>query len=112
LPFDPGNPKQMHTATLAGVASLIALSRHVPAPFAGPAQLIVSARRSVWFFHPEMPWQKLLPGPRMVHVVAWDHNELFQAGREHIARLLKFMLEEEAPSLDALAEPRSQPARA
>ena len=94
LPFDPRDPRQLHAATLAGVGSLIALCRHVPQPFSGPAQVIVSALRAARFFHPASPWHTLLPGSRMVHVVPWDHEEFFRSGAEHVARVFKFLLEE------------------
>ena len=92
--FDPSDPQQVHYAVLAGLGSQIAIYRHVPAPFSAPAQLILSAERAVRFFHPQMPWHRLLPGPRMVHVVPWDHMELFRSGRETVVRLLKFVLDE------------------
>lgn len=110
LPFDAGDPRQLHLASLAGVGSLIALSSHLPAPFPGPAQVILSAgRRSFGFFHREMPWHSLLLGPRMVHVLPWDHLELFQEGREHVARTIRFMLHE-APRLAGFARHRTQKA--
>ena len=112
MPFDAQDPDQLQDAVLAGVGSLVALSRHVPRPFSGPAQLIVSDRRAALFFHPEMTWHKLLPGPRMVHVLPWDHIQLFRAGRESVARALKFMFGE-APRLGTMAEhPRESDAPA
>src|SRR5260370_40010384 len=103
VPFDPVDPKQMHAATLAGVGSIVASLTCVPTPFPGPAQLIVCAGRAAGFFHPQMPWHKLLPGPRVVHVLPWSHTELFREGREAGAGLLRFMLEE-VPTLETLAE--------
>jgi len=94
VPFDPNDPKQMHAATLAGVGVLVALFRHVSGPFSGPVELIISAERASGFFHPMMPWAKALAGPRIVHVVPWDHEQLFRAGRESICRLLKFILDQ------------------
>lgn len=110
LPFDAGDPQQLHLASLAGVGSLIALSSHLPAPFPGPAQVILSAgRRSFGFFHREMPWHSLLLGPRMVHVLPWDHLELFKEGREHVARAIRFMLQE-GPRLAGFAGRSTKPA--
>jgi thioesterase domain-containing protein len=103
-PFDIRDPKQVHHATLAGVGSLIASLTHVPSPFSGSVELIVSAARAPGFFHPQMPWRKLLPGPRVVHVLPWGHTELFREGRETVARLVGFMLEQ-PPTLENLAEP-------
>src|SRR5262249_36315528 len=94
IPFDPRVPQQLHAAILAGVGSVIAMCRHVPQPFSGPAQVIVNAPRAARFFHPANPWHSLLPGPRIVHVVPWDHEEFFRSGVEHVARVLKFLLEE------------------
>jgi thioesterase domain-containing protein len=93
-PFDPRDPQQLHAASLAGVGSMVALARHVPQPFSGSAQLIMTPSRAAKIFDPASPWQRLLPGPRMVHVVPWDHTEFFCAGLEHVARVFKFLLEE------------------
>ncbi len=103
MPFDPGDPQQTHAAILAGVASLVAFAKYIPTPFSGPAELIVSAERAPGFFHPQMPWRRLLPGSRVVHVLPWEHMELFRAGRDAVARLLKFMLDE-PPTLQNVAE--------
>src|SRR5262249_23141544 len=63
MPFDCNDPEKMHRATLAGVGSLVALSKHVPTPFSGRAVLILSAERAPGFFHPKAPWRTILPGP-------------------------------------------------
>src|SRR5262249_24052067 len=94
IPFDPRDPQQLHAATLAGVGSTIALNRHVPQPFSGPTQVIVSAERAAKFFGSARPLHSLLPGPGMAHVAPWDHDEFFRSCVEHIARVLKFLLEE------------------
>lgn len=107
MPFDASDPAQLDAATIAGVHSSIAFANHNPTPFAGPAALIVSAERAPGFFHPQMPWHKLLPGPRMVHVLPWRHQELFRAGRETVARLLKFLLDEEQ-TFEAADMPQQQ----
>jgi|SRR5215472_3847620 len=93
-PFDRRDPQQLHVATLAGVSSLVAFHRHVPQPFFGSVQVIVSAIRAAHFFDPAGPWHWLLPGPRMVHVVPWDHRKFFRSGGEHVARVINFLLEE------------------
>jgi thioesterase domain-containing protein len=103
MPFDPADADCLHLAALAGVGSLIALCTHLPTPFPGPAQLILSDRRAVGFFHPELPWHVLLPGPRMVHVLPGDHIDLFGGGRQYVARAIRFMLEQ-GPRLQSLAE--------
>jgi thioesterase domain-containing protein len=94
LPFDSRDPQQLHRAALSGVGSMLAFGRHVPTPFPGPAQLILCAKLAADFFHPQMPWHKLLSGPRMVHILPWDQVGLFRAGCEHVARGLKFLLGE------------------
>src|SRR5262249_39496825 len=43
MPFDCNDPDKLHLAALAGVGSLVALSKHVPTPFSGRAVLILSA---------------------------------------------------------------------
>lgn len=106
LPFDANDPRQIHLAILAGIGSVIAFARHIPRPYPGPAQVILSAERSTGFFHPEMPWPKLLPGPRMVQVLPFDHTPLLRAGREQLARALKFMIDE-GPALERTAEHQS-----
>ncbi len=107
MPFDPGDPRQVHAATLAGVGSLVAFAKYIPTPFSGPTELIISAERAAGFFHPQMPWRRLLPGSRTVHVLPGDHMELFRGGRGAVARLLKFILEEPS-ALDNLVEPRAE----
>lgn len=92
LPFDPNDPQQLDVAAAAGVATIIAFGRHVPRPYDGPVQLILSQERAPAFFSAQTPWQDLLRGPRMVHVVAWPHQEVFRSGREDFARALQFMI--------------------
>src|SRR5262249_3122226 len=87
-------PRELQVAILAGVSSKIAIFRHAPSPYIGPAQCVVSAQGAVAFFHPELVWSKLLPGPCMVHVLPWDHPELFRSGRNSVAQSLKFFLEQ------------------
>src|SRR5262249_477354 len=75
LVLDIDDPDQLHAATLAGMGTLIALANHVPKPFLGSVEMILCAVRAAGFFHPMMPWHKLLPGPRVVHVLSWPHVE-------------------------------------
>jgi thioesterase domain-containing protein len=108
MPFDAWDPEQLHRATVAGVGALLALNRHLPRPFSGPAHMILSAgTRAIGFFHPDLPWQELLRGPRTVHVLPWDHVELFKSGREHVARAIKLMLAQ-GPTLEALVASRDR----
>jgi thioesterase domain-containing protein len=93
LPFEANNERQVHVATLAGVNSLVALSKHMPEIFPGAVAVILSFERAARFFHPEMYWVKLLPQKPMAHVLPYDHNEIFWAGRHDFARVLKFVLE-------------------
>ncbi len=101
MPFDVANEQQLHLAVLAGVGSLIAFCSHLPTPLSGPAQLILSDHRALGFFHRDMPWHVLLPGPRMVHVLPGDHIDLFGTGRQHVARAIRLMLEQ-GPRFEAL----------
>jgi thioesterase domain-containing protein len=106
MPFDHRDSQQLHAAVLAGVASLTAVAKYVPRPFSGFAELIVSAKYALRFFHPQMPWHTLLRGPRIVHVLPWEHRDMFQAGREEVARLLKFMLDRPSTTEDAIEIPQ------
>lgn len=106
MPFDANDQRQLEIAASAGVGSLIAFGRHVPRPYGGPTELILSAERAVSFFHPQAPWQDLLRGPRMVHVLPWDHQELFRSGREYFARTLQFMVDQ-GPGLETFAQPQT-----
>jgi len=54
-PFDSRDPQQLHAAILAGVSTIVALCRHMPQPFFGSAQVIVSAPRAPQFFDPASP---------------------------------------------------------
>jgi thioesterase domain-containing protein len=102
LAFDVKDPKRLHTAVLAGVGALVASGTHVPEPYSGPATLIISADRAARFFHPNMPWSRVLCGPSIVHVLPWDHDGLFTSAFEEVARTLRFMVEQ-APALEACA---------
>ncbi len=97
LPFDPRDPKQLQSAVVVATRTTVAFGKYVPRPFSGAVDVIVAENRAPGFLHPQMPWHKLLTGPRVVHVMPWRHMELFQpkAGRKTVARLMKFMLEEE-----------------
>jgi thioesterase domain-containing protein len=95
MPFDCNDPEKMHLATLAGVASLVALSKHVPKPFSGRAVFILSAERAPSFFDPKGWWRTMLPGPQTVHVLPFNHHlDLFRSGFEQLTRVLNFILEE------------------
>jgi len=124
MPFDSSDPEQVHRATLAGVGTLTALAGFIPTPFSGPVQMIVSAQRSTSLFHPQMPWHRLLPGPRMILVLPWTHIHLFRSGRATVAHALRFMLgeasafdaapecqpEPDAPAIEQFGQPIHQPA--
>jgi len=110
-PFDPSDPNQLHLAILAGVGSLLACRRFIPSPFSGSVAVIVSAERAAGFFHPQVPWHKLLPGPRMVYALPWSHDDLLQSGRQIVAQVLQLMIEE-ASMLDAVTKRLTEPALA
>jgi thioesterase domain-containing protein len=107
LPFDPRDPEQLRLAVTVGVSTMLAFAKYVPHPFSGSTEVIISEHRALAFLHPQMPWSKLLSGPRLVHVVPWSHKELFGAGRKTVARLMRSMLEEDLASA-SLAERQSQ----
>jgi thioesterase domain-containing protein len=105
LPFDPQDPAQLHAAVVVAMRTMVAFARFVPRPFAGSAEVIISQDRSAAFLHPRMPWTKVLPGSRLVHVVPWSHREMFRSGRASVARLIKSALEEE-PASETVLERR------
>jgi thioesterase domain-containing protein len=109
MPFDASVAEELHRAVLAGVGALVALSTYNPRPFAGSMQVIVSAGRAASFFHPQMPWHELLPGPRTVVVLPFNHQVLFQVGRAAVARALKFLLQEADAQRQGEADPPSPP---
>jgi hypothetical protein len=103
VPFDAGNPKQLHAATLAGVALHVAFAKHAPTPFAGPAELMLPAEAAEEFFNPQLAWQQLLAGSHIVHVLPWDRDELFLSGLEAAMQVLKFLVEEAVEALGGRA---------
>jgi thioesterase domain-containing protein len=105
MPFDHKDPEKLHSATLAGLSSLIAIAKHIPTPFSGAAELVLSTQRAPGFFHPGALWREILPGPQAVHVLPWNHVEMFRSGRNELARLLSFILQGSARS-DTVPENR------
>lgn len=103
LPFDAKNAKQLHAATLAGVALHVAFGKHAPTPFAGPAEVMLPAEAAEEFFHPQMAWQELLSGSHIVHVLPWDRDELLRSGLEAAMQVLKFLVEEAVEALSGRA---------
>jgi pimeloyl-ACP methyl ester carboxylesterase len=93
MPFAADDQQQVHLATLAGMNALVAFCRHVPEIFTGAAAAILSSRRAAGFFHPQMPWAKLLPGKHMAFILPYDHTEIFRSGRHDFTRVLKFILD-------------------
>jgi thioesterase domain-containing protein len=93
LPFEPDDQTQVHLATLAGVNSLVALSRHVPEVFPGATVMILSIAHAPGIFHTQMHWIKLLPQAPTAHVLPCTHREMFRSARHDFARVLKFVLE-------------------
>jgi thioesterase domain-containing protein len=93
IPFATHDQRQMHLATLVAVNTLVVFCRHVPDIFPGPAVAILSAQRATAFFHPHMPWVKLLPRLGMAHVLPYDHSGLLRSGLHDLGRVFKFVLE-------------------
>ena len=92
MPFNVRDPRQLHTATLIGMASIRAFGQHVPTPFTGATELIISGDRAPNFFHPDMVWKRLLPNPGVVHVMPLKHFQLFRSNRHDTAQMIKFIL--------------------
>ena len=94
FPFDVNDADQLHVAAVAGRSAAIAHDRFVNIPFPGPTEIILGQSRAASFFHPQLPWRKLFPGPCMAYVLPLDHNDLVNRCREPAIRLLKFIVEE------------------
>jgi thioesterase domain-containing protein len=113
LPFDARDPVQLDRATTVGIACKIAYCRHRLEPFSGATELIISEARGRGYFFPDLPWQKILVGPRTIHVLRGHHGEIYDALRDEVFRLVSFYLENAlretalvAPTAaDGLAEP-------
>jgi hypothetical protein len=93
MPFDRNNPESMRVAISVGVGTTVALSKHVPTPFLGSAELIFSAERAPHFFNPKAKWREILPGFSTVHVLPCGHEGMFRDGRHQLTRVLNFVLE-------------------
>jgi thioesterase domain-containing protein len=93
LPFNARDPQQLHIATLAGVACTVALSRFTAKQFLGNVELILNSNVAPVFLNPNMPWQRILPNPRVLHVVPWGHVDMLRSRRFDTARLIKFILD-------------------
>jgi thioesterase domain-containing protein len=93
LPFDARDPKQLHTATVAGMACTAALSRFTAKQFLGDTELILNTNVAPVFLNPNMPWQRILPNPRVLHVLPWGHVDMMRGHRFDTARLMKFILD-------------------
>jgi thioesterase domain-containing protein len=92
-PFDMNDPKRMHAAVVAGIKSAIAFSRFRPAPYSGATAMIVSTARASAYLQPELPWQRILTGPRRIHVLPGDHTEIFNAQLGELCRLMRLILD-------------------
>jgi thioesterase domain-containing protein len=94
LPFECSDARQLHLATLAGVATLAAFIKYMPKPFSGAAELLLPVERAEEFFLPDMPWSGLFIGECIVHISPWDHDALFGEGRESAIEALGFLVDE------------------
>jgi thioesterase domain-containing protein len=92
-PFDMRDPGKMHKAVVAGIKTAIAFSRFRPAPYAGATEIIVSTARAPAYLQPELPWQRILTGPRRIHVLPGTHLEIFNTHLGEVSRLMRFMLD-------------------
>lgn len=91
--FDHRDPAQLAIAARVGAATSKAISRFVPEPYSGAAELIVSSRRAPGFFAPDHDWQRLLCGPRTTHVIEGSHAELLHSNGPQVHMLIRFYLD-------------------
>ena len=93
LPFDLHDPRQLHVAASVAVETATALSGYQPEPYSGAVDLIVSAKRATAFSQPDLPWQKILLGPRRIHVLPGDHSAIMRAQFGELLRLMRRVLD-------------------
>ena len=60
IPLDVRDPRRLHIAIKLAVTNIAAAHVHVPVPYAGATELIISEQRAVGYFHPASPWRKIL----------------------------------------------------
>jgi thioesterase domain-containing protein len=92
--FDRNDPSQTEAAAVTAAATSAAISRHVPKPFWGATEIILSSKRAPNFFVPDHDWQKFLCGPRAIHVLEGDHMELLRTHQLQILRLVALYLDD------------------
>jgi thioesterase domain-containing protein len=105
IPFPVNDRQRLHLAILAGVNAVVALSQHRPKAFPGKVTAILSSERAAGFFHPQMPWAKLLLQRSTAHVVSSSHKDFFDSARYDVARILMFLLESVTHSGSATGDP-------
>jgi len=93
LPFDANDPAQLHRAIDAGIAMVEMFCRHVPSPFDGPTEFIISEERAFGHFHPEAPWRRIVARPGRIHVFPGKHSEFFYSHLDNVLALIQFALD-------------------
>ena len=111
LPFDARDAVQLDRATTVGITCMIAFCRHRPKPFSGATELIISEARGRGYFFPDLPWQKILTGPRTIHVLRGHHGDIYDALQDEVFRLVSFYLENALGGLSS-ADARAESDRA
>jgi thioesterase domain-containing protein len=101
LPFDLHDPRQMHVAASVAVVTAAAMRGYQPQPYAGPVELIVSANRARVYFQPDLPWQRILTGQRLIHVLPGSHLDMTRVQRAELLRLMRFVLDGAAAPREA-----------
>jgi thioesterase domain-containing protein len=92
LPFDIDDPAQLQRAIEVAIATIVAFCHHVPPPFDGPTEFIISAERAFGHFHPEGPWKDIVAKPGRIHVIPGNHDDFFYVHLNDVLRLVQFAL--------------------
>lgn len=97
-PFDPNDPRQLRHAATVGVATGLAIARHIPEPYDGPATLILCTSNSYNFFDPRHEWQRVLHRPRTLHILPGDHVAMFGPWIGRLRQMLRWHLRQPIPA--------------
>lgn len=78
-PFDAADPMQRETAARVGAATSYALSTFVPPVSDCAIVVLTSGERGATWFDPLHPWQRVMRGPRTIHVFAVSHPDMMHS---------------------------------
>ena len=93
ISFNSRDPRQLHVAASAAVATASLLTMHRPLPYSGRTDLIISCSRAPVYFQPGHPWQNILVGERRLHMLAGAHRTILNEQWPEVMALMRFVLD-------------------